>query len=85
MKRYYIKQIIKYSILAIILILATIFVYDKGKSAYQKYLDNNKDDMSEFGTDEVWEANNQEALRLAKAFRSVLNGMKVDNADIRRI
>lgn len=45
-------------------------------------LDNNKDDMSEFGTDEVWEANNQEALRLAKAFRSVLNGMKVDNADI---
>ena len=45
-------------------------------------LDNNKDDMSEFGTDEVWEADNQEALRLAKAFRSVLNGMKVDNADI---
>lgn len=45
-------------------------------------LDNNKDDMSEFGTDEVWETNNQEALRLAKAFRSVLNGMKVDNADI---
>lgn len=45
-------------------------------------LDNNKDDISEFGTDEVWEANNQEALRLAKAFRSVLNGMKVDNADI---
>lgn len=45
-------------------------------------LDNNKDDMSEFGTDEVWEANNQEALRLAKVFRSVLNGMKVDNADI---
>ena len=45
-------------------------------------LDNNKDDMSEFGTDEVWEVNNQEALRLAKAFRSVLNGMKVDNADI---
>lgn len=45
-------------------------------------LDNNKDDMSEFETDEVWEANNQEALRLAKAFRSVLNGMKVDNADI---
>ncbi len=45
-------------------------------------LDNNKDDMSEFGTDEVWEANNQEALRLTKAFRSVLNGMKVDNADI---
>lgn len=45
-------------------------------------LDNNKDDMSEFGTDEVWEANNQEALRLAKAFRSVLNGVKVDNADI---
>lgn len=45
-------------------------------------LDNNKDDISEFGTDEVWEANNQEALRLTKAFRSVLNGMKVDNADI---
>ena len=45
-------------------------------------LENNKDDVSEFGTDEVWEANNQEALRLAKAFRSVLNGMKVDNADI---
>lgn len=45
-------------------------------------LDNNKDDMSEFGTDEVWEANNQEALKLARAFRSVLNGMKVDNADI---
>lgn len=45
-------------------------------------LDNNKDNISEFETDEVWEANNQEALRLAKAFRSVLNGMKVDNADI---
>ena len=46
MKRYYIKQIIKYSILAIVLVLATIFVYDKGKAAYQRYLDNNKDDES---------------------------------------
>jgi len=30
----------------------------------------------------VWEANNQEAIRLVKAFRAVLEGMKVDNADL---
>ena len=44
MKRYYIKQFIKYTILAVILVLATIFVYDKGKASYQKYLDSHKDD-----------------------------------------
>ena len=44
MKRYYIKQFIKYSILAIALVLATIFVYNKGNDAYYKYLNNNKDD-----------------------------------------
>ena len=44
MKRYYLKQFIKYGILFVILVLATIFVYDRGKASYQKYLDNNKDD-----------------------------------------
>ena len=44
MKRYYIKQFIKYGILIVMLILATMFVYDKGKDAYQKYLDSHKDD-----------------------------------------
>lgn len=44
MKSYYIKQIFKYSILSIILVLAAMFVYDKGKESYQKYLDTNKDD-----------------------------------------
>lgn len=52
---------------------------------WQKTMDllqDNKEDLSEFGTDEIWEENNKEALRLVKAFRAVLNGMKVDNADI---
>lgn len=45
-------------------------------------LADNKGDLSEFSTDDVWEANNQEAIRLVKAFRAVLEGMKVDNADL---
>lgn len=52
---------------------------------WQKTMDllqDNKEDLSEFGTDEIWEENNKEALRLVKAFRAVLNGMKVDNADL---
>lgn len=52
---------------------------------WQKTMDllqDNKEDLSEFGTDEIWEENNKEALRLVKTFRAVLNGMKVDNADI---
>lgn len=52
---------------------------------WQKTMDllqDNKEDLSEFGTDAVWEENNKEALKLAKAFRAVLNGMKVDNADL---
>ena len=44
MKRYYVKQFIKYGALFIILVLATMFVYDKGKATYQKYLDTHKDD-----------------------------------------
>lgn len=43
MKRYVIKQIIKFSILGVILIFATMFVYDRARDSYQKYLDKNKD------------------------------------------
>lgn len=44
MKRYIIKQIIKFSILGVILVFATMFVYDSARDSYQKYLDKNKDD-----------------------------------------
>ena len=44
MRKYYIKMIIKYSILVVLLVLATIFVYDKGKESYQNYLNSHKDD-----------------------------------------
>lgn len=45
-------------------------------------LEDNKEDLSDFGVDDIWEANNEQALKLAKAFRAVLEGMKIDNADI---
>lgn len=43
-KKYLLKQIIKYSFLIIILIVATIFVYKTGKNEYKKYLENHKND-----------------------------------------
>ena len=44
MNRYLIKQIIKFSILGVILVFATMMVYDKGIADYKSYLENNKDD-----------------------------------------
>lgn len=45
MNRYLIKQGIKFGILFVVLVFATIFVYDKGKESYQKYLDKHVDDQ----------------------------------------
>ncbi len=44
MKRYIVKQVIKYGILGIVLVFATMFVYDAGKESYQKYLNRHVDD-----------------------------------------
>ncbi|MDD6223821.1 MAG: hypothetical protein PUB18_02345 [bacterium] len=44
MKRYMIKVAIKYGILVVILVIATILVYDKGTASYYAYLENNVDD-----------------------------------------
>lgn len=46
MNRYIIKQFIKFGILFVVLVYATIFVYDAGKNAYQKYLDSHSDDIT---------------------------------------
>lgn len=77
MKHYYIKQIIKYSILSIILILATIFVYDKGISAYQKYLDNNKDD-------ETWIRANINLIEDTKIGSGILRANMPNNLAVSR-
>lgn len=45
-------------------------------------LNNNKTDISEFGLEDNWDENNQEALKIIRAFRAVLNGMRNDNADL---
>jgi len=45
MNRYLIKQGIKFTILFVVLVIATIFVYDAGKNSYQKYLDKHADDQ----------------------------------------
>lgn len=45
-------------------------------------LNDNAQDLSDFGLDESWEVNNEQAIKLAQAFRAVVEGMKVDNADI---
>lgn len=44
MKKYYIKLVVKYSLLFLVLIILTILVYNKGISDYKTYLENNKDD-----------------------------------------
>lgn len=45
-------------------------------------LEQNKNDLSDFRIDGTWEDHNTEALRLVQSLRAVLEGMKVDNADI---
>lgn len=45
-------------------------------------LEQNKDDLSEFRINGTWEDHNTEALQLVQSLRAVLEGMKVDNADI---
>lgn len=43
-RRYLIKQIIKYSFLMVILVIATIFIYNTGKKEYKDYLEKHKND-----------------------------------------
>lgn len=45
-------------------------------------LEQNKNDLSDFRIDGTWEDHNIEALQLVQSLRAVLEGMKVDNADI---
>ncbi len=45
-------------------------------------LEQNKGDLSDFRIDGTWEDHNIEALQLVQSLRAVLEGMKVDNADI---
>lgn len=45
-------------------------------------LEQNKGDLSDFRIDGTWEDHNTEALQLVQSLRAVLEGMKVDNADI---
>lgn len=45
-------------------------------------LEQNKYDLSDFRIDGTWEDHNIEALQLVQSLRAVLEGMKVDNADI---
>lgn len=45
-------------------------------------LEQNKNDLSDFRIDGTWEDHNTEALQLVQSLRAVLEGMKVDNADI---
>lgn len=45
-------------------------------------LEQNKSDLSDFRVDGTWEDHNVEALQLVQSLRAVLEGMKVDNADI---
>ena len=45
-------------------------------------LEQNKSDLSDFRVDGTWEDHNIEALQLVQSLRAVLEGMKVDNADI---
>lgn len=45
-------------------------------------LEQNKGDLSDFRIDGTWEDHNIEALQLVQSLRAILEGMKVDNADI---
>ena len=45
-------------------------------------LQNNINDLESFGLDSTWEENNKEAIQVIDSYIAVLNGMKVDNADI---
>ena len=45
-------------------------------------LEQNKGDLSDFRINGTWEDHNIEALQLVQSLRAVLEGMKVDNADI---
>lgn len=45
-------------------------------------LQNNINDLETFGLDSTWEENNREALQVIDSYIAVLNGMKIDNADI---
>lgn len=42
---------------------------------------NSQEDISDFGVDEDWEANNDEFNKLVESFAAVVSGMRTDNAD----
>ena len=46
-----------------------------------QFFNDNKDDLEEFGVEGDWEENNKEAIQLIDAFATVIQGMRVDNAD----
>ena len=45
MKKYWIKRIIKYGILGLILVWATIFIYDHGRKSYEDYVNRHENDI----------------------------------------
>ena len=45
MKKYWIKRIIKYGILGLILVWATIFIYDYGRKSYEDYVNSHENDI----------------------------------------
>lgn len=46
MKKYWIKKILSYTILAFLLVVATQLVYQYGKQSYQNYVDDHEGDMT---------------------------------------
>ncbi len=45
MKKYWLKRIFKYGILCVVLVGATIWVYDHGRGAYEAYVDRHENDI----------------------------------------
>lgn len=48
----------------------------------ESILQDNINDIEAFSLDSTWEENNKEAIQVIDSYIAVLNGMKVDNADI---
>lgn len=45
MKKYWIKRIFKYGVLGLVLVWATIFIYDHGRKSYEDYVNRHENDI----------------------------------------
>ena len=45
MKKYWIKRIFKYGVLGLVLVWATIFIYDYGRKSYEDYVNRHENDI----------------------------------------